>query len=43
MDGCRIDTTAEIAIAECTELEFLREVDSTCGYRELVVRKTFKP
>jgi uncharacterized protein len=37
-DGCRIYTTAEIVIGEMNDVEFGREVDSTYGYRELVVR-----
>jgi uncharacterized protein len=34
-----IYTTAEIAIAELSELEFDRESDSAYGYKELVIRK----
>ena len=38
VDGCRIYTTAEIVVAELTDLEFRREIDKTFGYKELVVR-----
>jgi len=38
VDGCRIYTTAEIVVAELTDLELRREVDKTFGYKELVVR-----
>lgn len=37
MDGSIIYTTAEIAIGELPNLEFVREKDSTYGYNELVV------
>lgn len=39
MDGNYIYTTAEIAILELPEIEFLREIDPAYGYRELVVKK----
>jgi predicted DNA-binding protein with PD1-like motif len=34
-----IYTTAEIAILELSDVEFLRETDSTYGYHELVIKK----
>jgi uncharacterized protein len=37
MTGCKIYTTAEIVIAELSDLEFKRELDHTFGYKELVV------
>lgn len=37
VSGCLIYTTAEIAIAECETLTFLRTVDAQTGYRELEV------
>ena len=37
VSGCLIYTTAEIAIAECETLTFLRTVDPQTGYRELEV------
>ncbi|MGI4834287.1 MAG: PPC domain-containing DNA-binding protein [Janthinobacterium lividum] len=36
--GCRIYTTAEVVLAALPELAFTREIDSTFGYYELVVR-----
>ena len=39
MDGSLVYTTAEIVIGELERAAFAREVDSTYGYRELVVRK----
>ncbi|MDX1905885.1 MAG: PPC domain-containing DNA-binding protein [Bacteroidia bacterium] len=40
MDGCRIYTTAEIALGELGAYRFTREVDPTYGYQELkVVRR----
>lgn len=39
MDENFIYTTAEIALLEISDSEFLRETDSTYGYRELVVKK----
>jgi uncharacterized protein len=38
LDECLVYTTAEIAIAELPQLEFLRIEDSTYGYYELVVK-----
>lgn len=35
-------TTAEIVIVEMNDLEFKREVDSTYGYPELIIRKREK-
>lgn len=42
LDGCKVYTTAEIIIAELTDLEFKREVDPTFGYKELVVEQIIK-
>jgi uncharacterized protein len=39
LDDNLIYTTAEIVIAELTDVEFSREVDSTYGYQELVTKK----
>lgn len=36
--GCRVYTTAEIAIVEATELEFTRAVDGSTPWKELQVR-----
>ena len=36
--GCRVYTTAEIVLVALPELEFVREVDPTFGYKELVVK-----
>jgi predicted DNA-binding protein with PD1-like motif len=38
LDRNLIYTTAEIVIAEQTDLEFVREQDATYGYNELVIR-----
>lgn len=38
LDGNRIYTTAEIAVAVLPELRFDREIDPTYGYHELVIR-----
>jgi predicted DNA-binding protein with PD1-like motif len=38
LDGCRIYTTAEIVLGALPGLQFVREVDPTFGYRELVVK-----
>ena len=37
LDGCVVSTTAEVVIVELTEVQFVRRVDDTFGYRELVV------
>jgi uncharacterized protein len=42
LDDCLIYTTAEIVVAELTDVEFTRELDSTYGYRELNVKKILK-
>lgn len=42
MDGNLVYTTAEIIITELSDLEFKRELDTTYGYKELVVETTFK-
>jgi predicted DNA-binding protein with PD1-like motif len=39
MEGNYVYTTAEIAILELSGIEFLREIDPTYGYSELVVKK----
>jgi uncharacterized protein len=39
MDESFIYTTAEIAILEVPDTEFLREIDPTYGYKELIVKK----
>jgi uncharacterized protein len=39
VEGSRIYTTVEIVLVELTDLEFLRETDSTYGYQELVIKK----
>jgi uncharacterized protein len=39
MDENYIYTTAEIVILQLPDVEFLRETDSTYGYRELVIKK----
>lgn len=37
LDGSLVYTTAEIVMAELTELEFMRETDTTYGFKELNV------
>lgn len=39
MDGCEIYTTAEIVLAENTDLHFAREMDEETGYKELLIQK----
>lgn len=39
MDGSLVYTTAEIVIGELSRAAYAREVDSTYGYRELVVKR----
>lgn len=39
LDGNLIYTTAEIVLIEMTDLEFHREIDSTHGYPELIIKK----
>lgn len=39
MDGTLVYTTVELVIGELEEAMFAREVDSTFGWRELVVKK----
>jgi uncharacterized protein len=39
MDGCLINTTAEIVIAVLPNVDFLRELDPATGYKELTIRK----
>lgn len=39
MEGSKVYTTAEIVLVELTDLEFLRETDSTYGYKELIIKK----
>jgi uncharacterized protein len=38
-DGCIVDTTAEIIIAEFNEFQFTTEPDQTTGYDELKITK----
>lgn len=42
MDGNLVYTTVEIIITELSDLEFKRELDTTYGYKELVIETTFK-
>lgn len=42
LDENLIYTTAEIAIAELSDLNFSREIDTAYGYKELVVRENRK-
>lgn len=42
VDGCRIYTTAELVIGVMPEIDYVREVDPTFGYKELVVKKRKK-
>lgn len=37
MDGCLINTTAEIVLIEFNNLSFKREFDATTGYKELII------
>jgi predicted DNA-binding protein with PD1-like motif len=39
LDGNLVYTTAELLITELSDLSFKREIDSTFGYKELVVEK----
>jgi predicted DNA-binding protein with PD1-like motif len=39
LDNNIVYTTAEIAVAELTDVEFSREIDPTYGYRELAITK----
>lgn len=43
LDDNLVYTTAEIAVAELTDITFDRETDTTYGYKELVIRRTKKP
>lgn len=38
-DGCLINTTAEVVIAELDNYAFKREMDNKTGYKELVITK----
>eukprot|EP01062_Namystynia_karyoxenos_P039882 TRINITY_DN29005_c0_g1_i1.p1 TRINITY_DN29005_c0_g1~~TRINITY_DN29005_c0_g1_i1.p1 ORF type:complete len:209 (+),score=51.80 TRINITY_DN29005_c0_g1_i1:94-627(+) len=40
MDGCEVNTTAEIVVADCDGFVFSREHDQRTGYRELTVRRS---
>lgn len=42
VDGCTIYTTAELVIGVMPEIDYVREVDPTFGYKELVVKKRKK-
>lgn len=37
LDGCEVFTTAEVVVAELTDLAFRREPDPATGFNELVV------
>lgn len=37
MEGCIINTTAEVCILELDEFEFRREFDNNTGYKELTI------
>ena len=39
MEGCQIDTTAEIVMGALQEVAFGREIDSDTGNDELIIRK----
>jgi len=39
VEGCLVNTTAEICIEELNEFKFTREFDENTGYKELVVEK----
>ena len=39
LEGCKIYTTAEIVVGIMPSLSYVRELDPTFGYRELVVQK----
>lgn len=39
LEGCTIYTTAELLIGVMPDIEYVREIDPTFGYRELVIRK----
>lgn len=39
VDGCLVNTTAEICIEELRDYSFTREFDENTGYKELVVSK----
>ncbi|GAB4031505.1 PPC domain-containing DNA-binding protein [Spirosoma jeollabukense] len=39
LEGCTIYTTAELLIGIMPDIEYVREVDPTFGYRELAIRK----
>jgi uncharacterized protein len=39
MEGCQIDTTAEIVMGALPEVAFGREIDSDTGSDELIIRK----
>lgn len=43
MEGSFIYTTAELVMVDLVDLEFARALDSTYGYKELVVKKRQKP
>lgn len=39
LDGCAVNTTAEIVIGEALDLEFQRQIDPKTGYLELSIQK----
>lgn len=42
VEGCLVNTTAEICIEELNEYKFTRELDENTGYKELIVEKKTK-
>ncbi|MDR3574821.1 MAG: DNA-binding protein [Anaerolineaceae bacterium] len=41
MEGCQIDTTAEIVMGALPEVTFGREIDNDTGSAELIIRKRY--
>lgn len=39
LEGCLVNTTAEIAIGELNSMEFSRKYDKHTGYNELIINK----
>ncbi len=39
LEGCEINTTAEIVLGEALDIQFAREMDSSTGYLELKISK----
>ena len=42
VDGCLVNTTAEVCIEELNEYKFTREFDDNTGYKELVINQLKK-